>query len=214
MSFAPDSLRALRRYLVDKTGKPTENFGIRGTVGAKRVQGYHLGESDIYGPGGLGDSDYSVRRPRDKRGLTDAASGFDIKLPLAALKELREFLVSEARNGRAPDVVEIIGPGNDGRAYVWRKPDWVRLGPRPAGDSHEWHIHVSYHRDGEYRDKVALYEPYYGPRSPAQELEVEPDPVEDEGLEPEPVDDLTAALERVSDLEDMLAMVRAQVCGP
>lgn len=212
MSFAPDSLKALRRYLVEKTGKPTENFGIRGTVGAKRVQGYHLGKVDIYGPGGLGDADYSVRRPRDKRGLTDAASGFDMKLPIAALKELRAYLVSAARAGRAPDLVEIIGPGSDGRAYDWRKPDWVRVGPRAKGDSHEWHIHLSYHRDSEFRDKVALFEPYYGPRTVVDEPEPEPEPIEDEGEAPSPGSDLDIALERVAELEDILALIRAEAC--
>lgn len=169
MSFAPDTLKALRRYLVEKTGKPTENFGIRGSVGAKRVAGYHLGEVDIYGPGGQGDADYSVRRRRDRAGLTDAASAMDVKLPVAQLQTMRQHLVRMARLGQARDLVEVIGPGADGRAYDWRKPDWQRIGPRPKGDSHEWHVHISYHRDSEYRDKVALFVPLYGPPADAED---------------------------------------------
>jgi hypothetical protein len=58
--------------------------------------------------------------------------------------------------------MEIIGPGDDGRAYAWQQwTGWKRVGPRPKGDGHEWHIHLSYPRDTETADKVALFRRYY-----------------------------------------------------
>jgi hypothetical protein len=173
VSDAPENLKDLRRYLMEKTGKTSANFGIRGVVGPKRNSGYHLGRRDIYGEGGLGDKDYSIQRPRDKRGLTDMSAGFDIQLGVAELKRMRAWLVAEATAGRA-DLMEIIGPGDDGRAYAWQKwTGWQPVGPRAKGDGHEWHIHLSYPRDTETADKVALFRRYYNdPEEPVNPEQV------------------------------------------
>lgn len=164
MSVAPAPLKELRRYLLAITGNTERgNFGIASGVSAKRNQGYHLGKSDIFGEGGLGWKDYSIQRPRDKAGLTDAAAAIDIKLPISELKKLAAFLVAEAKAGRAPDLVQVIGPGSDGRAYEWNKGSWGSPIRRAVGDGHEWHIHLSFHRDSENRDKVILFRLFFEP---------------------------------------------------
>ena len=159
MSFAPDSLKAVRRYIVDKTGVPTENISIRS---ARSNRGYHAGKGQIYGPDGQGDKDYSVRRKRDKRGLTNASSAADIKLPLSQLIKFVAYLVGEARAKRA-DLQEIIGPDLNGHATRWAKPFWTPKGGQDK--SHEWHVHLGYPRDTEFSDRVAMLEAFFGPRS-------------------------------------------------
>ncbi len=149
MSYAPKTLLDLDAYLRNH-GVPT--VGIVGDSG--HTYGYHLGKDRL--PSG----DYSASLARDRAGLTNAASAIDIGNH-TGLRALTNFLALAGASGAAKDVREVIGPGFDGRAYRWAaENDWDREGPRASGDSHEWHCHVSFYRDSEYRDKITLFEPY------------------------------------------------------
>lgn len=167
MSKAPQTLVDLRQYLADAFEVPRNRFGIRGRVTARRPWGYHLGRSDIYGPGGMRGRDYSIRRPRDKRGLTDSSAGFDINIGAADERALVAYLVDEARAGRDNRMlVEVIGPDRQGVAKRWAKPDWEA---RPARADHDWHIHISFHRDTEHEDKRPLFAGFFDPAPPVED---------------------------------------------
>ena len=152
MSYAPQTLLNARAYILDRTGLPSGAVGIVGD--SAHTFGYHLGKDRL--PSG----DYSNRTARDQAGLTAAASALDIG-NFGDLWQLTEFLVAEARNGRLPDVREVIGPLRDGRAYRWDHLDGWTAVRRSAGDSHEWHIHLSYYRDSENRDKTGPFRAYF-----------------------------------------------------
>ncbi len=149
MSYAPKTLLDLDAYL---RGHGVPTVGIVGD--AAHTYGYHLGKDRLRA------GDYSASLARDKAGLTNAASAIDIGNH-TGLKALTNFLALAGAAGQAKDVREVIGPGFDGRAYRWSADnDWNREGPRAPGDSHEWHCHVSFYRDSEYRDKTGLFRPY------------------------------------------------------
>lgn len=153
MSYAPDRLTAVGRYL---DAMPAYSFlGIVGDP-ATHFYGYHLGADRL--PSG----DYSNYYPRDRAGLTNAASALDIGAATQTdLIRLCAWMVSEARAGRRPDTREIIGPRADGRACRWAVENGWREELRSEGDGHEWHIHESYFRDSEYRDKIQYFRPYF-----------------------------------------------------
>jgi hypothetical protein len=103
----------------------------------------------------MGDDDYSVQRKRDKRGLTNASAGFDIRLPQGKLRELVAYLVNKCRMGETKLLVEVIGPNAQGEAKRWAKgTNWQ---PVDARDDHEWHAHLSFFRDTEEIDKRPLF---------------------------------------------------------
>jgi hypothetical protein len=186
MSFAPDSLIDLRRYLAEAFGVERKQFGIAGTVTPRRPWGYHLGKGDIYGPKGMGNKDYSVQRRRDKAGLSNASAGFDINVGSAQERALVAFLIEAAKSGADERMlVEVIGPDPRGIARRWAKPNWDR--PLAARQDHDWHIHLSFHRDTEAEDKRPIFAPFFGTkgaRMASTEDEAEPDhPEEEEGLE-------------------------------
>lgn len=151
MSYAPQALLDAREYLLDKTGLPDAGIGI---VGDKsHTYGYHLGKDRLKA------GDYSASLSRDKRGLSNAAAALDIG-NFSKLVALTAFLVAEAKAGRAPDIREVIGPKGDGRAYRWDFHD-DEIEKRSDGDSHEWHVHISYYRDSQDRDKTALFKKFF-----------------------------------------------------
>lgn len=151
MSYAPQKLLDAREYLLDKTGLPDAGIGIVGDKG--HTYGYHLGKDRIR------SGDYSASLSRDKAGLSNGAAALDIG-NFSKLVALTAFLVAEAKAGRAPDIREIIGPKSDGRAYRWDFHD-DEIEKRSDGDSHEWHIHISYYRDSERRDKTDLFRKFF-----------------------------------------------------
>jgi len=152
MSYAPQTLLEARAYILAHTDLSPAEVGIVGD--AKHTYGYHLGKDR------LPANDYSRVTARDRAGLTNAASALDIG-DFGDLWRLTEFLVHEARNGRLPDVREILGPLRDGRAYRWDHLDGWKAVRQAKGDSHEWHIHISYYRDSEHRDKTAPFRRYF-----------------------------------------------------
>ena len=151
MTYAPEQLQKLQRYLHEKTGVDWVGLGI---VGDKNHNGgYHCGDDRVT------DSDYSVdESPRDRRGLTNAASAIDIGY-FSGLRKLSLWLVAqcEARAPGTEDIREIIY-SPDGKTVK----RWDALDIRDGGDgSHRSHTHVSYFRDSEKRDKTALFRRYW-----------------------------------------------------
>jgi hypothetical protein len=152
MSFAPQTLLDLRDYLQAETGLSDNELGIVGD--ANHTSGYHLGEDR------LPKDDYSARTARDIAGLSDAASASDIGW-FDRLVELTDYLVAEARAGHLHDGRELIGPASDGRAYRYDSLSGWKAQQRADGDPHEWHLHVSWYRDSEFRDKVELFKGFF-----------------------------------------------------
>lgn len=157
MTFAPQSLLELAAYWIRQGGT---NLGIVGDADhAAQGVSYHLG-ADQLAPGA-----YSARRPRDRAGLSNAASAIDLGRLDGSYPQLRTFSDWLARRCLAAepgtaDVVEVIY-SPDGRR-VWGFKDGVgRLIPDYGDRSHLTHTHVSFFRDSEHRDKVPLIAPYF-----------------------------------------------------
>lgn len=159
MTFAPDNLLAVRRLLLDHLpGLDPSTLGIVGD--AAHRGGYHCGRDR------LDLSDYSVREsPRDRAGLSEAASALDIgawSTSVAGkrhdLRSMSLWLVAQCKANAVDtrDIREVIY-SPDG-ATVRR---WDRLGIRSTGDSsHRWHTHISYHRDSAGRDQTGVWRRY------------------------------------------------------
>jgi hypothetical protein len=162
MSNAPKKLADLQAFLKAKTGLRAVSLGIVGNAAHK--SGYHLGEDRIFAPGGQGSKDYSVRQPRDKNALSNKASAIDIG-SFNGLKKLSAFLLAEmtANHPETRDIREIIY-SLDGK-HVFR---FDRNGKKPQpkeripADSHRFHTHVSFYRDSENSDKIALFARFFG----------------------------------------------------
>lgn len=204
MSRIPENLKDLKRYFVHH--RPGTKISIRGFVGPKRDDGYHLAESDIFGQGGQGEDDYSIQRPRDRAGLDEFASAYDITLPdRLEMSRLTAWMLDEAKAGRL-DIWEFGGPAADGNAYWWwkgKRGKWrrIRLTGKAAA-SHKGHIHVSKPRDRD-DDVIAEWEPFFGPR---------PVPLPpDDGQDPEPDEEPIDLEARIEELEAELAAANAQL---
>jgi hypothetical protein len=229
MSTFPDNLRTLKRYFVGTTGRKGENFSVRGFVGAKRNSGYHLGQSDIFGPGGQGKRDYSIQRPRDREPfLTNDASAIDITLEPKDMRNLTAKMEQAAKAGLL-DVQEFLGPGPDGRAYWWDRRNGFEPVQLSKGNSHEKHIHVSYPRKriAEGQDLVAEWEVILGPRPnplPPDDTDPEPEPedppdaeelrallAEAEAALEKATDDLIETRQRLVEMEQGFAVYMADV---
>lgn len=152
MSYAPATLLQARAYVKAQTGLGDGALGIVGDSAHR--YGYHLGRDR------LPASDYSRTTARDLAGLSDAASALDVG-NFGGLRALTAFMVGEARAGRLGDVRELIGPGSDGRAYRWEHLGGWAAVRRAAGDSHEWHLHISYYRDSEQRSKLPPFQRFF-----------------------------------------------------
>lgn len=145
MTYAPADLLAVRLYLLTSTGLSGDAVGIVGDP--DHDGGYHCG-ADRTDP-----DDYSRREsPRDRAGLSDAASALDIgdfvRGPVS-LRTVSLGLVAACQRGdpRCADIREVIYTP-DGRTV--RRFD--RLGVRSTGDSsHLFHTHLSFFRDSEGR---------------------------------------------------------------
>lgn len=164
MSYVPAKMRELQVYLAGRTGLPMISLGVVGN--AKHTKGYHLGKDRIYDGGGpgIGDADYSVKTARDKAGLTNAAQAIDIG-NFADLRKMSRWLVTQGQKN-APgtrDIREIIY-SPDGRTVLrWDRARGYTSAPRPgeADNTHLTHTHVSFYRDSEKRDKVAIFAPFF-----------------------------------------------------
>jgi hypothetical protein len=165
MSYVPVTLDALGDLLREQ-GVPV--LGILGD--RNHTSGYHIGKDRIYDiPPGRGDDDYSVKTPRDRAGLSNAAAAIDIGRFGGRLDDLGLFLVAESKAGRAPDIREVTFEGFDGSiirrwdAYYGRHTTFHTS----LSDLH--HLHVGFHRDSEYRNKTDLFERFFLPDTSTEE---------------------------------------------
>lgn len=163
MTFAPAPLIALGRYWTAHGGY---NLGVVGdTAHQQKGTSYHLGKSQ------LTLDAYSRILPRDKAGLSEAASAIDLgKLGRTGYPGLRKFSVwlAERCKAGAPgtdDIREVIFSPDGTRVQRWDNVAKVlREGGTGTGqgdDSHRTHTHISFYRDSEKRDKVGLFRPYF-----------------------------------------------------
>lgn len=163
MTFAPDSIKAVRTLYMNalKLAGFTINPLAVGIVRNEPGTSYHIGEDHI------NSGAYSVvESSRDRNGLSNASSAIDLGwfsfTHNGRTHNLRTFsvwLVAQCRAGTADslDIREVIY--SDNGTTVKR---WDRLGIRSTGDSsHETHTHVSWFRDSENRNKVALFRRYF-----------------------------------------------------
>lgn len=154
MTYAPDSIKAAQRLVRDRTGLPWVSLGIIGDD--DHDGGYHCGKDRVDA------DDYSVdESPRDRRGLTNAASALDVgdfDTGDANLIDMSLWIVAECEAG-APDTRDI-------REIIYYDGGQVRRydreGERDSGDdSHETHTHFAWYRDSEHRDKTAIFRRYF-----------------------------------------------------
>lgn len=157
MTFAPQTLRDLGMYW---NGKKGVNLGIVGDTGhLEKGVSYHLGRSDLL------PTAYSIQTVRDRKGLSEAASAIDLGKLNGTYGDLRSFsswLAQQCLDGARGtiDIREVIF-SPDGRK-VWGFKDGVdKLIPDYGDDTHLTHTHVSYYRDSENRDKIAVFAPYF-----------------------------------------------------
>lgn len=159
MTYAPVCVKAARTYLIGRGLDPAA-IGIVGDPAHKATGGYHCGNDWLSDASRL-TTDYSKRESSRDRPGTDAAMALDVGgLSAAELYKLSRFIVDACIRGEAwtQDIREVIY--YDLPTGTVRR--WDRLGVRSTGDSsHQWHTHISYHRDSEGRDKTELFRRYY-----------------------------------------------------
>lgn len=165
MTVAPTQLRLLGAYWTEHGGV---NLGIVGDTAHRARPSYHNGQDAIEQYGRTAATDYSIRHVRDREPyLTDAAAAIDLgKLDgsLAGLQKFSVWLVQQCLYA-APgwrDVREIIYSPDGVTVQRWSGIDGqLHTGAGNGDSSHRWHTHISYFRDSENRDKVALFAPYW-----------------------------------------------------
>lgn len=153
MTYNPADLLAVRAYTQTHTDQTAISLGIAGDAEHMAGGGYHLGYDDLHAldaaPEDLG-SDYSyTESTRDRNGLTNAASAFDLGGDFPRFREITTGIVAACKRGdpRTRDIREVIYTPD---GFTVRR--WDRLGIRNSGDdSHLWHTHVSFFRDSEGR---------------------------------------------------------------
>jgi hypothetical protein len=162
MTFAPDPLKALQGFIV---AHGAVQLGVTGDTRHKKAGfSYHLGADD------LKPHASSARLPRDVAGLSNAASAMDIGKvggTFQGLRAMSRWLVAECLAG-APetnDIREIIYSADGLIVSRWDgkdgAPGVVRSGPDQGDKRHLKHTHISYFRDSETRDKVALFKRFF-----------------------------------------------------
>jgi len=163
MTVSPESLRAVRTLYMDCLAKAGFVIDPR-SVGISRSEpgtSYHIGK------GYLTAGAYSVSESsRDRNGLSDASSAVDFgwfsftwQGRTHNLRTFSAWLVQQCQAGTADslDIREVIY-SLDGKTVK----RWDRLGIRSTGDSsHETHTHVSWFRDSEFHNRVAIIRRYF-----------------------------------------------------
>jgi hypothetical protein len=160
MSYAPKELLDLQAYWKSKKGVA---LGIVGdTAHNAKGTSYHLGQDK------LSSTAYSRRLPRDREPhLTNAASAIDLGRLDGSLEKQWKFgawFAAQCRAGKPDynDVREVIywDPKNQ-RVVGWSDLDPKKLIPGYGDMSHKTHIHISFYRDSENRDKTKMFKPYF-----------------------------------------------------
>ena len=159
MTFSPAAVTALGVFLVSKGAV---NLGVVGDAKhARKGSGYHPGRDQ------LAPDAYTARTVRDKAGLSEAASAIDIGRvggTIEGLRALTAFLFAQCRAG-APDTAdirEVIGSIGGKEVLGWSDlADHTKLIPGYGDKTHLTHIHISFYRDSEARDKLGLFRRYF-----------------------------------------------------
>jgi hypothetical protein len=151
MTDSPADIIAVQHYVRSKTGLPWDALGIKHAT--PQGGGYHEGHDLLHAAGRAPEdpgSDYSyVESQRDRQGLTNSASAFDMGDGFARFREITLALVVACQRGdpRTRDIREIIYTPDGVTVHRWDK-----LGRRTGGDSsHLSHTHTSFFRDSEGR---------------------------------------------------------------
>lgn len=160
MTFAPPTLRDLAAYWVARGGV---NLGIVGdTRHVSRGVSYHLGRDD------LRTDAYSRQTPRDRIGLSLAASAIDLGRLRGSLVELQDFsrwlvLSARAEGPGTRDMREIIYSPDGDAVLRWDRERGFSSAPRTgeADSTHRTHTHISYYRDSETHDKIIAFRGYW-----------------------------------------------------
>jgi len=162
MTFAPAPLVALADLL--KANGVVFLGHVGDTKHKKKGFSYHLGADDLM-PGAS-----SARLPRDRAGLSNAASAIDVGKVGGSFEGLRRmslWLVGECLAGApdARDIREIIFSPDGVLVSRWDGmnglPGVVRPGPGQGDNSHRKHTHISFFRDSETSDKLALFRRFF-----------------------------------------------------
>jgi hypothetical protein len=167
------------------------NSGIVGDAPhAATGTSYHLGKSQ------LRRDAYSIQLPRDRSGLSEAASAIDLGQLDGSLRGLQQFsswLVDTLRatdRARVPwrDVREVIYSPDGVYVKRWNAVDnkvytslrknadgsVTTITPGQGDATHLWHTHISFYRDSETRDKLELFRPYFEPAEETEMFNVSP----------------------------------------
>lgn len=172
MTFAPQSLLACRDVFQARFPQiPDEGLGIVG--GPSHVltgTSYHLGADQLK----MGRDPYSARTARDKAGLSNAASAFDItdQIGVVLLRQLSIWLVAQCRVKAADtlDIREITFSPNGEAVLTWDRENGVTSFPVQRGSlSHRTHTHVGFYRDSEHRNRHAVFERFFTERGQMNE---------------------------------------------
>jgi hypothetical protein len=164
VTFAPQSLLACRH--VFKARFPQISDGDLGIVGGPSHvltgTSYHLGADQLK----IGRDPYSARTARDKAGLSNAASAFDLTDQIGAslLRLLSTWTVGQcrAKAGDTLDIREIIFSPDGNAVLTWDRERGVTSFPLQRGDSsHRVHTHFSWYRDSENRNRHAVFERFF-----------------------------------------------------
>jgi hypothetical protein len=155
----PAKLVELGKFWTAQSGV---NLGVVGDAShiAKGVS-YHLGKGQLH------PDAPSITLPRDKAGLTNAASAIDLgKLDgsLANLRVFSKWLVARclADADVRHDIREIIYTPDGKKVQRYDHVDnKIRTGPNQGDLSHLGHTHISFFRDSEKRDKVSPFRPFF-----------------------------------------------------
>lgn len=217
MSSIPQSTRDAAAVI--RAGAESEGRKAFISIRAARgPHGFHAGKAEIFGPGGDGLRDYSVRAKRNRAGLSNASSAMDVTIRgpqnLKRQREFTAFMVAEAKAGRA-DLFEIIGPNAEGKAAYWSKKNgwnevlgWqTKKGWVPVDPSHTWHTHFSFWRDTEFSDRAAMFRPLWPQVQgvPAEHAVDDPEPLLGEPPEEDKPEDDSDTVELI--LQDLAAIV-------
>ncbi len=137
-TVATDEIKWLAGELED-IAPSAKLSGIVGDLAHKRRGGYHISRQD------QPSTNYSVRKPIDKKGRKDAAAAIDLNLKLEDMKKIHGRLVKafKARDERFKYVNAWNGWDGSGSAGRYECDDWD-VGSSSA--DHKWHIHLEIHR--------------------------------------------------------------------
>lgn len=170
MTFAPRELLKVRHFFQGMyPWLSNEALGIVG--GPSHIAAgtsYHLGRDQLK----MSKDPYSARLRRDREGLSNAASAFDLDDALGGgpkeLQQLSIWMVDQCRR-QAPDTLnirEIIYSPDGVAVLTWDRERGVSSYPMPRGSiTHREHSHFSYYRDTEGQDKVNPFRRFYASKT-------------------------------------------------